>query len=82
MIANFWEESLYKYITGIVKNKDQKLIAINGVADHIHFLISIKPNCCLSDLVREIKKSSNEYIRDENFCKTFFLARGIWGIFI
>ena len=80
MIANFWEESLYKYITGIVKNKDQKLIAINGVADHIHFLISIKPNCCLSDLVREIKKSSNEYIRNENFCKTFFWQEG-YGAF-
>ena len=80
LIANSWEESLYKYITGIVKNKDQKLIAINGVADHIHFLISIKPNCCLSDLVREIKKSSNEYIRNENFCKTFFWQEG-YGAF-
>ena len=80
LIANSWEESLYKYITGIVKNKDQKLIAINGVADHIHFLISIKPNCCLSDLVREIKKSSNEYIRNKNFCKTFFWQEG-YGAF-
>ncbi|WP_367113535.1 transposase [Sporocytophaga sp.] len=33
---------LYKYSTGIVRNKDQKLIAINGMPDHIHFLIGIR----------------------------------------
>jgi hypothetical protein len=32
-----WEEQLYKYITGIVQNKRQKMLAINGAANHIHF---------------------------------------------
>ena len=31
-----WEEELYKYISGIVRNKDQKMLAINGMPDHIH----------------------------------------------
>ncbi len=63
LISIDWETELYKYITGIVTNKDQKLISINGMPDHIHLLIGIKPSCKLSDLVREIKKSSNEWIR-------------------
>ena len=50
-----WEEELYKYITGIVQNKAHKMLAINGMPDHIHILIGMKPTCCLSDLVREIK---------------------------
>ena len=63
LIGNEWEEELYKYISGIVRNKEQKMLAINGMPDHLHFLIGMKPSCCLSDLVREIKKSSNGFFR-------------------
>ncbi|WP_186758038.1 IS200/IS605 family transposase [Echinicola salinicaeni] len=68
-----WEAEVYKYITGIITNKGQKLMAINGMPDHIHILIGMRPSCCLSDLVREIKKSSNVYIneifrKDRFFC--------------
>ena len=38
---NSWEEELYKYITGIVRNNDQKLLAINGMPDHIHILMNV-----------------------------------------
>ena len=33
--------------------------------DHIHILVGMRPNCCLSDLVREIKKSSNEFVNEK-----------------
>ncbi len=62
-LQHSWEEELYMYIAGIVRNKGQKMLAINGMPDHIHILIGMKPSCCLSDLVREIKKSSGEFIR-------------------
>ena len=42
LILSSWEEELHKYISGIVKNKEQKLLAINGMPDHIHFLIGMK----------------------------------------
>ncbi len=71
LINNNWEEHLYRYMTGIVQAKEQKMLAINGVADHIHFLIGMKPSCCLSDLVRELKKSSNEFIKSEGYCNQF-----------
>ena len=66
LILSNWEDELYKYISGIIQNKDQKLLAINGMPDHVHILIGMKPNCCLSDLVREVKKSSNNFIRERN----------------
>ena len=62
LIKYNWEEELYKYITGIVRNKEQKMLAINGMPDHIHFFIGMRPTCCLSDLVMEVKKSSNGFI--------------------
>jgi putative transposase len=76
-----WEEELYKYITGIVQNKEQKMLAINGMPDHIHFLIGLKPSCCLSELVREVKKSSNDFINDKKLCKHKFYWQEGYGAF-
>ena len=72
LILPSWEEKLYQYISGIVKKKNQKLLTINGIPNHIHLLISMKPSCCLSDLIREIKKSTNTFIESNGFCKQHF----------
>lgn len=76
-----WEERLYQYITGIVQKKEQKMLAINGVSDHIHFFIGMKPSCCLSDLVREVKKSSNEMINENRLSKFKFHWQEGYGAF-
>lgn len=62
IIRKKYREELYKYITGIIKNKNQKLLAINGIADHIHILIGLEPSIALSDLVRDIKNNSSKFI--------------------
>ncbi|HSH51505.1 MAG TPA: IS200/IS605 family transposase [Bacteroidales bacterium] len=60
-----YEEELYKYITGIITNKNQKLLAINGVSDHIHILIGLSPSVALSDIVRDIKSNSSKFINEK-----------------
>ena len=81
LIHNSWEEDLYKYTTGIVQNKDQKMLAINGMPDHIHIFIGIEPTCRISDLVREIKKSSSAFIKENNFSKFQFNWQEGFGCF-
>ena len=81
LIDPIWEDDLYKYITGIVQQKNQSLLAINGVPDHIHLLIRIKPNCNLSDLVREIKKASTNYINDRKLSPIRFSWQNGFGAF-
>lgn len=81
LINHSWEEQLYKYITGIVQNKEQKMLAINGMPNHLHFLIGMKPTCCLSDLVREVKKSSNDFIKENKFCPLKFQWQSGFGAF-
>src|SRR5258706_2809885 len=81
LIHQSWEEQLYQYITGIVQKKEQKMLAINGMPDHIHFLIGMKPTCCISDLIREVKKSSNEFIKDNSFTKFKFNWQEGFGAF-
>lgn len=81
MISSSWEEELYKYISGIVRNKEQKMLAINGMPDHIHIFIGMKPSCCLSDLVREIKKSSTGFIKEKKLSKFKFNWQEGYGAF-
>lgn len=81
LINSSWEDKLYKYITGIITQKKQKLIAINGMPDHIHIFIGLKPDCCISDLVREIKKASTKYIITENFSSNKFNWQKGFGAF-
>ena len=81
LISSSWEDELFKYTTGIITNKGQKLLAINGMPDHIHILIGMKPNCCLSDLVREIKKSTNEFINEKKFTNFGFQWQEGYGAF-
>lgn len=81
LILPSWEEELYKYITGIVRNKGQKMLAINGTSNHIHFFIGMKPSCCLSDLVREVKKSSNTFIKEKKFTPYTFQWQEGFGAF-
>ncbi|HEY3388236.1 MAG TPA: IS200/IS605 family transposase [Prolixibacteraceae bacterium] len=75
------EEELYKYITGIVQNNGQKMLAINGTSNHIHFLIGMQPNCSLSDLVREIKKSSNAFVKEKHYSPFNFRWQEGFGAF-
>lgn len=81
LIHESWEDELYKYITGIIQNKGQKLIAMNGMPDHIHIFIGMKPNCSLSDLVREIKKSSNSFINEKQLTMIPFYWQEGFGAF-
>ena len=66
-IGNSWKDELYKYITGIITNKKQKLIIINGMPDHLHLLIGLKPDKALSDLIRDVKNNSSKFINEKKF---------------
>lgn len=67
-----WKEELYKYITGIVTAKGQKLLAINGMPDHLHLLVGTKPTIALSDLVWDIKANSSRFIREKGWVRGHF----------
>ena len=81
LIKKSWKEELYKYITGIVKNNKQKLIAINGVENHVHLFIGLKPNISLSDLIRDVKANSSKFINDRKLIKGKFNWQEGFGAF-
>ena len=67
IISSKFKDELYKYICGIVNVNHQKVYSINAMPDHVHILLSTKPNCLLSDLMRDIKASSSKWINDNKF---------------
>ena len=81
LISNNWKDDLYKYICGIVKGKSQKVYAIGGMPDHIHILISIKPNLSISQLVNDIKTNSSKWINSKSLVKGQFHWQEGFGAF-
>lgn len=80
-IKNDFKIELYKYITGIVQQRKHKLIAINGMSDHIHIFIGMRPNQSLSDLVKEIKSISSKWINEKKFLPYRFEWQDSFGAF-
>jgi len=76
-----FKEDLYKYMTGIVRNKGQKLISINGMSDHVHVLIGLKPAMALADLVQDIKADSSKFISKKSWVRGRFSWQEGYGAF-
>jgi len=81
LIRPEFKEELYKYITGIVRNNKQKLIAINGMSDHVHILIGLKPAMALADLVRDIEADSSDFINRKKWIRGRFSWQEGYGAF-
>ena len=81
LIGNTWKDELHKYIAGIINGKNQKPIIINGMPDHIHCFIGLKPSMAISDLVRDIKNNSSKFINDKKLVRGKFSWQEGYGAF-
>ena len=81
LIHPSWKEELYMYITGITKENGHKLLAINGMPDHIHILIGLRPTQSISDLMQDIKGGSSKWINLKKFLKIKFEWQEGYGAF-
>lgn len=81
LISVNYREELHKYISGIVNNHGQKMLAIFCMPDHTHILIGIKPNIAVSDLTGAIKASSSNFINGKKWVKEHFNWQEGFGSF-
>ena len=76
-----FEEELYKYIAGIIKNLDQQLIRINGMPDHCHLLVRLRPSLAPSKFIQAVKTNSSRWINEKKFLNHRFNWQTGGGIF-
>lgn len=81
LIEKQHREELHKVISGIVKNRGQKPLAIFAMPDHVHLLMSLQPNISISDLVRDIKAGSSKLINDNKWSSEKFNWQTGFGAF-
>jgi len=81
LIHKSWRDDLFKYISGIITEKQQKSIIVNGVSDHIHCFIGLKPSMAISSLVRDIKNNSSKFINEKGYVKGKFQWQEGFGAF-
>lgn len=70
-----------KYITGLVQNRNAKMLAINCMPDHIHIFAGMRPTIYLPDFVKEIKVESNQFINQKKWLKNRFEWQDGYGVF-
>lgn len=81
LLQKEWRQEVFKYMAGIIKNKGQKPIIVNGVEDHAHVFVGLKPSKALSDLVRDVKNNSSNFINDHAWIKGKFNWQEGYGAF-
>jgi putative transposase len=69
-------ENLYPYIEGIIRRQKGWLLSMNGMPDHVHILLRLKPVVAISDLVQHVKGGSSGWVHDEGLCPDFAWQSG------
>jgi REP element-mobilizing transposase RayT len=81
LISKTWKAELFKYITGIIQNHGHKVLQINGMPDHVHVLIGMRPTQSLADLMQIVKQDSSKWINKKDFVLGRFSWQAGYGAF-
>jgi len=81
LLHDDWREDLFKYMSGIITAKGQKSIIVNGYRDHVHVFVGLKPSMRISDLIRDIKNNSSNYINSQDWINGKFSWQEGYGVF-
>ena len=81
LLRKEWRSEVFRFISGIIKAKGQKPIIVNGVGNHVHIFVGLKPSMRISDLARDIKNNSSKFINDQGWLKSKFSWQEGYGAF-
>ncbi|AQG78357.1 IS200/IS605 family transposase [Spirosoma montaniterrae] len=81
VIAPNWKYDLYSFMTGIISQYGHKLLIINGMPDHVHLLVGLRPTQSLSELMKNLKQSSAKWVNDNRLTQGHFSWQEGYGAF-
>ncbi|CAN5380351.1 IS200/IS605 family transposase [soil metagenome] len=81
VIEKEWKLKLFGVIGNLINEANCKTIIVNGVEDHVHCFIGLKPVVSVSELMKTVKAKSSKYINDHKLTKTHFEWQVGYGVF-
>lgn len=88
VIDEGWQSNLFGVIGNLINENGCKTIIVNGVDDHVHCFLGLKPAISISELMKNVKAKSSKWVNDNMLTPARFdrvagaMARGLWGILI
>jgi REP element-mobilizing transposase RayT len=65
LIDAAWQQRLFDYIGGIVRQQGGVLLAAGGMPDHVHLLATISKSVAIADGLRDIKANASKWVHEE-----------------
>ncbi|MGG7662953.1 transposase [Dyadobacter sp. BHUBP1] len=65
----------------MVETRQHKMIAINGMNDHLHMLVGFRTTQSIGDFMQDVKADSSQWINDNRFCGGRFEWQAGCGVF-
>jgi REP element-mobilizing transposase RayT len=81
LIPKEHKEELHKYVTGLVQNRNVKVLAVHCMPNHTHLFVGLKPTLTISNFIKEIKVESNEFINRKKWVTGSFSWQEGYGVF-
>ncbi len=81
VIDKAWKQTLFGVIGNLINETTSKTILVNGVEDHVHCFIGLKPVVSVSDLMKSVKSKSSKYINDHKLTPQRFEWQDGYGVF-
>ncbi len=81
VIANEWKSKVFGVIGNLINETGCKTIIVNGVEDHVHCFLGLRPTVSISELMKTVKAKSSKYINDHNLTKSRFEWQEGYGAF-
>src|SRR6516165_6262048 len=76
VIAPEWRSRMHEYLGGTISGLGGFSQGVGGIADHVHLLVGLKATHCLADVMRELKKSSSQWVHGEIGLRGFAWQEG------
>ncbi len=81
IIDKAWKNQLFGVIGNLINETNCKTIIVNGVEDHVHCFLGLKPVVSVSELMKTVKSKSSKYINDHQLTTERFEWQDGYGVF-
>ena len=81
MLSKTWRSQVFGVIGNLINEANCKTIIVNGVENHVHCFLGLRPVVSVSELMKTVKAKSSKYINDHNLTPERFEWQDGYGVF-